>query len=257
MFQTVHSADGTTIAYEKTGTGPAVIVVGGAFNTRMSPGTLVPLLAAHFTVYVYDRRGRGDSTNTQPYAIAREIEDLAALIDAAGGSAMVYGHSSGAVLALEATAAGLPIAKVVAYEPPFTAEENGRTSLAWADEVRAAADADDREKAATLFLLGIGAEPEGVAAMTRQQWWPGMLGVAHTLPYDLALVGDGLFHAVRLGKVAAPTLLIDGAESPSWAGTAVSVAARAIPGARRLTLDEQDHNVDPAALAPALIGFFA
>ena len=257
MFQTVQSADGTTIAFEKTGTGPAVIVSGGAFNTRMSPGTLVPLLAPHFTVYVYDRRGRGDSTDTQPYAIDREVEDLAALIDAAGGSAMVYGHSSGAVLALEAAASGLPITKVVAYEPPFTAEENGRASLAWTDEVRAAADADDREEAATRFLLGSGAHPDGVAAMTRQPWWPGMLAVAHTLPYDLALVGDGLVHAERLGAVSAPTLLIDGADSPSWAGTAASIAAEAIPGARRLTLDRQDHNVDPAALAPVLIGFFA
>ncbi|TFD70553.1 alpha/beta fold hydrolase [Cryobacterium fucosi] len=257
MFQTAQSADGTMIAYEKTGTGPAVIVAGGAFNTRMSPGALVPLLASHFTVFVYDRRGRGDSTDTQPYLIAREVEDLAALIDSAGGSAMIYGHSSGAVLALEAAAAGLPITKVVAYEPPFTAEENGPGSLGWADEVRAATDADDRDKAATLFLLGIGANPDGVAAMTRQPWWPGMLAVAHTLPYDLALVGDGLVHADRLGKIAAPTLLIDGADSPSWAGTAASVTAGAIPGARRLTLDGQDHNVNPAALAPVLIGFFA
>lgn len=257
MFQTVQSADGTMIAFEATGTGPAVIVSGGAFNTRMSPGALVPLLAPHFTVYSYDRRGRGDSTDTQPYAIAREIEDLAALVAAAGGSAMVYGHSSGAVLALEAADAGLPITKMVAYEPPFTAEENGPGSLAWADEVRAAMDAGDRELAATRFLLGIGADPDGVAAMTRQPWWPGMLAVAHTLPYDLALVGDGLVHADRIGAIAAPTLLIDGAESPAWAGTAASVAAEAIPGARRLTLDGQDHNVDPAALAPVLIGFFA
>ncbi len=257
MFQTVQSADGTTIAYEKSGTGPALIVSGGAFNTRMSPGALVPLLAAHFSVYVYDRRGRGDSTDTQPYAIAREIEDLAALIDAAGGSAMVYGHSSGAVLALEAAASGLPITKLVAYEPPFTAEENGQGSLVWSDDVRAAAAAGDRETAATLFLVGIGADPEGVAALSRQPWWPGMLGVAHTLPYDLDLVGDGLVHTDRIGKIAAPTLLIDGADSPPWAGTAASVAAATIPGARQLTLDGQDHNVDPAALAPVLIGFFA
>jgi pimeloyl-ACP methyl ester carboxylesterase len=257
MFQTVQSTDGTTIAFEKTGTGPALVIVGGAFNTRLSPGALVPLLAAHYSVNVYDRRGRGDSADTQPYAIAREIDDLAAVIVAAGGSAMVYGHSSGAVLALEAAAAGLPITKVIAYEPPFTAEENAQDSLGWGDHVLAALTADDREKAATTFLLGIGADPQGVAAMTRQPWWPGMLAVAHTLRYDLALVGDGLVHPGRLGKIAVPTLLIDGAASPAWAGTAASVAAAAIPDARRLTLDAQNHNVDPAALAPVLLGFFA
>jgi len=256
MYQTVQSADGTTLAFEKTGTGPALIIVGGAFNTKMSPGALVPLLAAHFTVHVYDRRGRVDSADTQPYAVAREIEDLAAIIAAAGGSAVVYGHSSGAVLTLEAAATGLPITKVVAYEPPFTAEENGRGSLGWGEDVLAALDADDRDRAATLFLVGIGADPEGVTAMTRQPWWPGMLAVAHTLRYDLALVGDGMVDADELGKIAVPTLLIDGAESPAWAGTAASVAVAAIPGARRLTLDAQDHNVDPAALAPVLIGFF-
>jgi pimeloyl-ACP methyl ester carboxylesterase len=257
MPQTVQSADGTTIAYEKTGSGPALIVVGGAFSTRQSAGEIASLLAAHFTVYAYDRRGRGDSTDTKPYATQREVEDLAALIEAAGGSAMVYGHSSGAVLALEAAASGLSITKVAAHEPPFTAEDSGSASLAgWGESVQAAVDAGDRERAAMLFIQGTGADPAMVAGMTQLPWWPGMLAIAHTLPYDVALVGDGLVPTERLKKIAAPTLLIHGGDSPPWAGKAASVAAGAIPGARQITLEGQDHNVDAAAIAPALIEFF-
>ncbi|MBC7442854.1 MAG: alpha/beta hydrolase [Ramlibacter sp.] len=257
MIQTVQSADGTAIAYEKSGTGIALIIVGGAFNTRQSPGALVPLLAEHFSVYAYDRRGRGDSTDMAPYAPEREVEDLAALIAAAGGAAMVYGHSSGAVLALFAAASGLPITRLAAYEPPFTAEEHGTGALeGWGAGVQSALDAGDRDQAARLFLLGTGADPARVAGMSGMPWWPGMLAIAHTLPYDIALTGDGLVPAGRLAGIGVPVLLLVGGDSPPWAATAAAAVARAVPGATRITLEGQDHNVDAASLAPVLIDFF-
>jgi pimeloyl-ACP methyl ester carboxylesterase len=258
MTQTVRSADGTTIASEKSGSGPALIVVGGAFNTRQSARGIASLLAPFFAVYAYDRRGRGDSTETTPYAVQREVEDFAALIGAAGGSAMVYGHSSGAVLAPEAAATGLPITKVAAYEPPFTAAGSaGASPGGWGEGVQAAVDAGDRERAAALFLQGTGADPATIAGMKQLPWWPGMLAVAHTLPYDIALVGDGSVPTERFRKIAVPTLLLHGGDSPAWAGTAASVAAEAIPGARHLAIAGQGHNVDAATLAPALIDFFS
>jgi pimeloyl-ACP methyl ester carboxylesterase len=257
MTRTVKSADGSTIAYETMGTGPVLIIVGGAFNTRNSAHAIASLLAANFRVYAYDRRGRGGSTETKPYATEREVEDLAALIEAAGGSALVYGHSSGAALALEAAASGLPITKVAAYEPPFTAEEPGSASLAgWGESVQAAVDADDRERAAVLFLQGTGADPAAIEGIKRAPWWPSMLAIAHTLPYDIALVGDGSVPTERFRKIAVPTLLLHGGGSPSWAAAAASAIAEAIPGARHITIEGQDHNVDESVLAPALIDFF-
>jgi len=257
MTRTVKSADGSTIAYETSGSGPALIVVGGAFSTRQSAGMFTPPLAAHFSVYAYDRRGRGDSSDIQPYSVEREIEDLAALIEAAGGSAFVYGHSSGAVLALEAAAAGLPITKLAAYEPPYTAAEPGSPTLdGWGQSVQAALDAGDRERAAVLFMRGTGADPAAVEGMTQLPFWSGMLAIAHTLPYDLALVGSGSVPTERFHRIAVPTLLLHGGNSPAWAGIATSMIAEAIPGARQVTLEGQDHSADPAVLAPVLVEFF-
>lgn len=257
MTRTVKSADGSTIVYETRGTGPVLIVVGGAFSTRQSAGASTSLLAANYRVYAYDRRGRGDSTDVQPYAVEREIEDLAALIEAAGGSALVYGHSSGAVLALEAAAAGLPIAKLAAYEPPYTAAEPGSPTLeGWGQSVQAALDAGDRERAAVLFMEGTGADPAVVEGMTKLPFWPSMLAIAHTLPYDLALVGSGLIPTERFHRIAVPTLVVHGGNSPAWAGIAAAIIAGAIPGARQVTLEGQDHGADPAVLAPVLVEFF-
>jgi pimeloyl-ACP methyl ester carboxylesterase len=256
MTQTMQSADGSTIAYEKVGTGPAVIIIGGAFNTRHSTADLAPLLASHFSVFSYDRRGRGDSTEAGPYALEREIEDLAAVIDAAGGSAGVYGHSSGAVLALEATLAGLPIRKLALYEPPFTPPAHGVSSEAWTKDVQAAVDAGDREGAAVLFLRGVGADDAAIESVKQLPWWGGMLAVAHTLPYDVGILGDGSVPAERLARVTVPTLLMFGGDSPPWAENAAAPAAEAIPAAAVLRVEGQGHNVDSATIAPTLIDFF-
>ncbi|MPZ54349.1 MAG: alpha/beta fold hydrolase, partial [Acidimicrobiia bacterium] len=155
MPETVRSADGTTIAYDQVGSGPSVIAIGGAFNVRQSHAGLADVLAPNFTVYTYDRRGRGDSTDTEPYAVEREIEDLAALIDGAGGSAYVYGHSSGACLALEAASRGLPIPKLVVYEPPYATDEESESGDLSKD-IQEAIDAGRPDQAAELFLGNMG-----------------------------------------------------------------------------------------------------
>ena len=260
MTQTTTSADGTTIAYEKSGTGPALIIIGGAFNTRQSAADLARVLAAHFSVLTYDRRGRGDSdeaSSSSPSSREREIEDLAALIDAAGGSACVYGHSSGGALALEATAAGLPISKVAAYEPPYNAlAADFGTVTDWRERIQTALDSGDRGEAAALFLRGSGMDAAAVEGLSQAPWWPGMLGVAHTLPYDLGLMGDGTVPVERFSRIAVPTLLLSGGDSPAWAAESASQIASAISDAKHVVVQGQDHNVDPATIAPELSDFF-
>ena len=255
MIEYQRSQDGTRIAYERTGDGPPLIIIGGALNSRQSAGMLVPLLSPHFTVYAYDRRGRGDSTDTSPYSPEREIEDLEALVGAAGGQAYAYGHSSGAILALEAAAAGASITKLAAYEPPYlTGSAGGEPWEDFRERVQAAVDNGDRAAAVELFIRHTGAGfDEGIKD---QPWWPGLLGLAHTLPYDLELTRDGSVPAGRLAKVQASTLGIYGGASPSWAEASINALADAIPGTGRERLEGQNHAVANEVLAPALISFF-
>lgn len=257
MTQTVQSADGSSIAYDKSGTGPAVILVGGAFSDRQGGAGLAPLLAAHFSVYAYDRRGRGDSTEAGPFAVEREVEDLAALVEAAGGSACVYGHSSGAVLALEAAARGVPIAKLALYEPPFTGEASDGSGVdeSWGRSVQAALDAGDRDQATTLFMAGTGADEATIAGMKNSPWWPGLTAIAHTAPYDIALMGDGVVPE-RYRQVDVPTLLLYGGDSPAWASDATGRLAEVLPDAKQVAMQGQGHGADPAVLAPEISDFF-
>jgi pimeloyl-ACP methyl ester carboxylesterase len=248
MPEFTKSADGTTIAYDVAGSGPPLIITGGAFNTRLSPGPLVGELATHFTVYTWDRRGRGDSGDTDPYSIEREIEDLAAVIAAAGGFAYVYGHSSGAILVLEAAMAGADISAIAVYEPPYVPG-----NLAAMAGVQPALDADRPALAALTFLKGI--NPGTTDEITRTPWWPGMVAVAKTLPYDLALTGDGIVPAQRLTGIRVPTLVISGEVSPGWAAEAADAIASAVPDSTRCTIAGQQHNVAPELLAPVLIEF--
>lgn len=252
MVETARSADGTKIAYERTGVGPVVILVGGALNNRHSADALVPHLAERFSIVAFDRRGRGDSTDTSPYAPAREVEDLKALIDAVGGSAMVYGHSSGAVLALEAAADGAAITRLVVYEPPYLTG-NAETGSAMAREIETALDAGDRGTAVEIFIRGTGIPFD--PAMKTQPWFVAMEAVAHTTPYDLALVGDSSVPVDRLAKITAPTLGLYGGSSPEWAAASIAAVVGAIPGATRKVLDGQTHSTNPAVLAPVLIDF--
>jgi pimeloyl-ACP methyl ester carboxylesterase len=258
MVEIARSADGTAIAYERTGSGPPLVLVGGAFSNRHGAAYLTPPLVDAYTVYAYDRRGRGDSGDTPPYAVEREIDDLHALLAAAGGSAFVYGHSSGAVLSLLATASGLPATKLAVYEPPFMLDgTRERPSADYAARVQAAVDAGDRSTAAQTFFREAVQIPEPLLeGMIDSPAWPSMLEVAHTIPYDNAIVGDGSLPTARLATITVPTLAIAGDASPDWAQRSVAELAATIPGAREVRLAGQTHQVDPAVLAPVLREFF-
>ncbi|SFW91589.1 alpha/beta fold hydrolase [Amycolatopsis australiensis] len=252
----VTSADGTTIFFERRGSGAPVILVGGAFNDRTTVAGLAEVLAGDFTTITYDRRGRGSSGDAPSYAMEREIEDLAALISHAGGTASVFGHSSGAVLALEAAAAGLPIDRVVAYEPPYATDEHPRADVL--DEVRAQLAAGDRDGAVATFLRVAGTPAETVDGMKAAPVWGWFTALAHTLPYDLTICGPGARPRLdHLARIAVPALVIGGGASDEALQSGARAAAAAIPGARHETLEGQDHGVlqYPETLKDLLTGF--
>lgn len=260
-MDTVISRDGTRIAFDRSGEGPALVLVGGALQHRaIDPSTarLAELLAPRLTVVRYDRRGRGDSGDTTPYAVERELEDLDALIRDAGGSAFVFGMSSGAILALDAAARGSAITRLALYEPPFIV-----------DDTRPPVPADYTERLTELLAGGrpgdavelfmteaVGVSSPTVASMRPSPFWPALEGVAHTLPYDDAITSATLsgrpLPAGRWTTVTAPTLVIDGDASPAWARNAVQALVDVLPDARRRTLEGQTHQVDPEVLAPVL-----
>ncbi|MGI5524415.1 alpha/beta fold hydrolase [Micromonospora sp. CA-259024] len=256
VVEQVRSADGTPIAFERSGVGPPIILVGGAFSDRDATRALGEALAPDFTVFGYDRRGRGHSGDTPPYEIGREIDDLAALIAAAGGSAAVYGISSGAVLAALATAQGLPVTRLVVFEPPF---QVGSHVGVWKDITAQLIEliaADDRDGAVEIFLsASVGLPAETIAEMRAQPMWGALTAIAHTLPYDAIVTAGGRFPADRLAAVAAPTLAVDSTGSPQWLRDASRATAEAVPGGRSISLDGDYHDVPPTTLAPALREF--
>jgi pimeloyl-ACP methyl ester carboxylesterase len=261
---TVTSKDGTTIAYSAIGQGPAVILIDGATGFRWSPepSELAQLLAPIFTVYSYDRRGRGESGDTHPFAVEREIEDIEALIDAAGGAAYLYGISSGGALALEATL-GLPgkVKKLAIYEAPYDDSEAGIQAWhAYRTQLTAFLAANQRGEAAALFMRFVGAPEEMLAGARQSPMWTIMEAVAPTLAYDAAALGpDRCVPTARAAAVTAPTLIMDGGASvetiPFMRATAEALT-NAIPHAQRQTLAGQTHNVDAKTLAPVLTAFF-
>jgi pimeloyl-ACP methyl ester carboxylesterase len=255
--ETLTSTDGTAIAYQRSGTGPSLILAVGAFCDRLTTAALATMLAPHFTVYEYDRRGRGSSGNGDDYSVDREIDDLAGLVAAAGGSALVYGHSSGAAMALEAAARGVPIAGLAAYEPPYTAAEDGTGgSGELLEEVRARIDAGDRDGAAALFMQAAGAPPEVVTMLRQGPGWPRMRELAPALVYDLTLCNGGVVPVERLARIDVPTVTLSGGSSPEWAGRACAAVTAAVPGARHVVLDGQTHAVADDVVARTLIDHF-
>jgi len=257
----VMSNDGTVIAFDRSGQGPAVILVGGAFQYRaIDPPTaqLAALLAQHFTVFHYDRRGRGESGDTQPYAVERGVEDLEALIHEAGGSAFVFGMSSGGVLALEATARGLAITKLAAYELPFNSgDEHARQAAErYTQQLAALLNEGRRGDAVALAMTTWGAPPEAIAGMRQAPIWPLFEAVAPTLAYDDAIMGDGSIPTARLASITVPTLVMDGGASPAFMHNAAQATAHALPNGQRRTLEGQTHDVAPQVLAPVLVEFF-
>jgi pimeloyl-ACP methyl ester carboxylesterase len=257
----VQSRDGTLIAYERTGKGPALILVTGALADRADARPVAAALAAHFTAVVYDRRGRGDSGDTPPFAMEREIEDIDALIHAAGGQAFLFGHSSGAALAVEAAVRGLAISKLALYEPPYIVNDN-RPPLPsdFVSTLESMVAAGPPGAAVEYFWrVGMLMPPQLIAQMKTMPMWPGILKVERTLPYDGLAMGGHMsgrpLPAEWASKVTMPTLVIDGGESPASLRDAVAAVAELLPRAERRTLDGQGHGAPPEVLAPLLTEF--
>jgi pimeloyl-ACP methyl ester carboxylesterase len=261
-MNTVASGDGTSIAFERFGEGSPVILVGGATTDRAMTRPLAEELAKDFTVINYDRRGRGDSSDTPPYAVEREVEDIGALITEAGGTASVYGHSSGAVLALHAAARGLPVARLVMHEPPFAPdrEEERRTSREYGEKLRTILEEGRRGDAAALFMTTAGMPEEMVEGMRGEPWWAGMESVAPTLLYDSEVMGDlsrgGTIPTEFLSAVSVPTLVLCGGASPGWMIDVGRQVADGLLDGRIDVLEGQEHVVPPEILAPVLTEFF-
>ena len=261
-MKTVTSKDGTTIAYDRSGQGPVVILVDGALQYRafdQGMAQLAELLAPHFTVIHYDRRGRGDSTDTQPYAIAREIEDIDALVDAAGGQASLYGISSGAVLAMEAAIAlDEKIQKLVMYEPPYNDEETARRSWnAYTKKLGELLAEGRKGDAVGLFMMLVGMPEDQLEGMHQHPMWPLWESIGHTLEYDhIALLGEEASVPVeRAAQVTVPALVLTGSKTfPFMRETAETLVA-AMPNAQHRILEGQTHEVSSEAMAPFLIEF--
>lgn len=263
-MKTVTSKDGTTIAYDKTGQGPAVIIVDGAlcFRAFGPSGPLAKLLESHFTVFTYDRRGRGDSGDTKPYSVEREVEDIEALLKEAGGSAFVYGISSGAALALEAAARLSGIQKLAVYEAPFVVDDTHPPRPA---DFQARMDglvaSNRRGDAVKLFMRTVGTPAIFVFMMRFMPVWSKLKSVAHTIPYDFRVLGDTgsgkPLPAKRWAAVTMPTLVMDGGKSPVWMRHGMQALTQTLPSAQYRTLGGQTHMLKPEALVPSLLEFFA
>jgi pimeloyl-ACP methyl ester carboxylesterase len=259
MTRYVTSADGTRIAFDRLGQGPPVVVVSGMFCDRQTKQELAERLAAQFTVVNYDRRGRGESGDTAPYAVEREVEDLGALVDAIGGTASVYGHSSGACLALIAAGRGLQVTRLVLHEPPYgdDDDESKHASRELGLNVRAAVAEDRRADAIKLFMADSGMPPEMLEGMSAD---PKMQAVAPTMPYDLELTGDlagGTIPQDLVRAVNVPTLVIAGGESPEFFRDTATRIVEMLPTGKHTLLEGQDHAAPAEVVAPAVAEFLA
>lgn len=261
----VFSKDGTIIAFDKTGNGPPLLLVGGSFEQRAMDSETAqlaahPLLSRHFTVFHYDRRGRGSSTDTAPYAIEREIEDMDALISESGAPVFISGISTGAILAMEAAIGlGDKVKKLAMYEAPYNyqGEDTGRALRDFRSSFGKALADGRRGDAVARFLMLLGVPPEQLDDMRQLPMWPMWEAIAPTLGYDAALLGeDGSVPAERAAQLNIPTLIMNGGASDSAMHDTARVLAEAIPKAKRLTLEGQSHQVSADALAPALVEFF-
>ncbi|WP_031087662.1 alpha/beta fold hydrolase [Streptomyces sp. NRRL WC-3549] len=247
------SLDGTPIAYRRRGDGPPVVLVGGALSTTADGEPLAALLEPRFTVVTYDRRGRGASGDTGPYAVRREIEDLAAVTARAGERVSVFGMLSGGALALEAQAAGVPMNRLAVFEPPYTPDL--RFKRRCTAELQTLLAAGDRSGAVALHLSRTGVPEATVARMRRAPLWAALVDLAPTLAYDDTLLGTGEIPD-RFTAVTARTLVLTGGFSTSRAHETTLALTAALPRARHRTLTGQTREVAPQALAPVLTDFF-
>ncbi len=262
VMEKVLSKDGASIAYDRIGQGPALILIGGALSTRAAANAISARLAPHFTVFAVDRRGRGDSSDHAPYSVRREVEDIAALVEAAGGTAYLFGHSSGAVLTLEAADQIPAITKLAVYEPPFILE-NSRPPVPpdyVAHLVQLYKTGKPGEAVEYFWTAALRLPPEQVAHMKDSPMWPGMVAIERTLVYD-GMIMDGTMDGEpleegRWAHITIPTLIMDGGSSPTFMHAGADALARLLPNAQRRTLAGQGHGAADDVLAPVLIEFF-
>jgi pimeloyl-ACP methyl ester carboxylesterase len=262
-MRTVMSKDGTPIAFDQSGQGPALILVAGALCARLSWSgpELAKLLAPRFTVYNYDRRGRGDSGDSRPYAVTREVEDIEVLIDEAGGSAYLYGHSSGGALVLEAALqlGGEKVKKLAIYEVPYNDDREARQAWrAYIQQLTELLAADRRGDAVALFMQFAGTPAEQIEGMRHTPTWSSLEAIAPTLAYDhAAILGQDLSVPVeRAAQVRVPTLLMNGGASFPFMYETARTLSKAMPQAQLRTLEGQHHGPANDVLAPVLQEFF-
>ncbi|MET3896321.1 pimeloyl-ACP methyl ester carboxylesterase [Devosia sp. UYZn731] len=255
------SDDGTKIAYETRGAGPALVMVGGALNDRGSQRPYAEQLKSTFTVYTYDRRGRGDSGNTLPYGAKREVEDLAAVIQAAGGAAYVFGHSSGSFIGLLAAASGVPIMRLATYEPPYAADEAGDAlNTQIMVTLEGLLEAGQSEEALAFFFSTTGMPPAVIEQQKHTPHWPALVAKAPTLIYDYKLktaCGDARVPTGELSQVAIPVQAMAGGASPDWMRASSRRVAYAVQHGTYLEVPGQGHMVPPEIVAPLLRAFFS
>ena len=260
-MEIAHSADGTALAYDRLGDGPPVILIGGATCTRAITAPLAEALSAQCTVINFDRRARGDSDDRSgaPYDKQREIEDLAVLIDVAGGHAAVYGHSSGAAVALHATLAGLPVDRLIMHDAPYLLEASAKPKAYHAELHRLLAAGQPGEAVAG-FLRKVGMPEEMIAGMVASPSWPAMESVGYSLAYDSSAMGDqdggGVPYGL-LGQVGVPTLILVGGADFAFMIDAARALHGAIAGSRFVHLPGSGHGAGPEVVAPALLEFLA
>jgi pimeloyl-ACP methyl ester carboxylesterase len=254
----VAAKDGTKIAFDIVGHGPSVVIVSGMFCDRGTTQELAEHLGRQFRVINYDRRGRGESGDSSQYAVDREVEDLDALIVEAGGVASVYGHSSGAGLALRAAAAGLPIKRLVLHEPPYGSDDeiSRQRARELAENVRLAIAEDRRSDAIKLFLSGSGMPSEMVETAAGD---PSMRAVAPTMPYDIEVMGEssrgGTIPEELVRAINIPTLVIAGGASPDFFRDAAARITELLPNGQHTVLDDQDHGAPAGVVAPVVADF--
>lgn len=256
-MESTTSQDGTAIAFERAGEGPPIIFVVGAFNDHGGAAPLASALQPRFTTFIYDRRGRGSSGDNQPYAIQREIEDIDALVGEAGGSAAVFGHSSGAVLALLAAAHGSNIARIVLYGPPFLVDDSRPKPPAdLAQQLAELVSAGRRGDAVELFQRdGIGMPEEVILQLRNAPFRPALEAIAHTLLYDTLITGDLSLPTDLFAAIEAPTLVLAGGASPPFLQSAAAGVADVLPNGEYRPLAAQTQDVDPAVVAPLVEAF--
>jgi alpha-beta hydrolase superfamily lysophospholipase len=256
-MKNVRSIDGTRIAYDRLGGGEPIVLVSGASTSRAVHSELAEFLASDFTVFNYDRRGRGDSGDTLPYSVEREIEDLGAVITAAGPSAPVFGNSSGAVLALRGAVAGLPISRLALWEPPlFVDPDASRRAQEYVSKLTGLLAAGHRGDAMALFMSTVGLPQEVIAGMRRSPGWPGMEALAPTLVYDAAVMGDSTVPTTLISSVKVPTLVLTGGNTGAWAESAARALTAALPFSEHRVLERQTHAVAWDVLATELRRYF-